>query len=151
MYSKVLTSIFVFLVSIIQFSCVSQNYSKRIRVASSGRIESLDPARVNTLKSLQLLSSLGDTLYELNNKGELIPELALGMPILSEDKLQIIINLKKNILFHDGTPFDSEAIKFTFDIYFFFKNLGIICFLKRGIICVSKFIIKFLHKIYLFF
>ena len=43
------------------------------------------------------------------------------MPIVSEDGLEIIINLRKNILFHDGTPFNSNAIKFTFDR---FKRIG---------------------------
>mgnify|MGYP003315335222 CR=1 FL=1 len=114
-------ALFVFFISLSQYSCVSNNKSKRIIVASSGKIESLDPARASTLKSLQLLSSLGDTLYELNSEGELIPELALGMPIFSKDKLQIIINLKRNVLFHDGTLFNSNAIKFSFDR---FKRIG---------------------------
>ena len=121
MQNKFLISIFIFLISLSQYSCVSGNKSKRIIVASSGKIESLDPARATTLKSIQLLSSLGDTLYELNNEGELVPELALGMPTFSEDQLQIIINLKRDVLFHDGTLFNSEAIKFSFDR---FKRIG---------------------------
>ena len=121
MQNKFFISLFIFLISISQYSCVSKNNSKRIIVASSGKIESLDPARASTLKSLQLLSSLGDTLYELNTKGQLIPELASEMPVFSKDKLQIIINLRKNVLFHDGTAFNSDAIKFTFDR---FKRIG---------------------------
>mgnify|MGYP005707239785 FL=1 len=110
MHNNFLIALFVFLISLSQYSCVSNNKSKRIIVASSGKIESLDPARASTLKSLQLLSSLGDTLYELNSEGELIPELASGMPIFSKDKLQIIINLKKNVFFHDGTLFNLSLI-----------------------------------------
>ena len=121
MHNNFLIALFVFLISLSQYSCVSNNKSKRIIVASSGKIESLDPARASTLKSLQLLSSLGDTLYELNSEGELIPELASGMPIFSKDKLKIIINLKENVLFHDGTLFNSNAIKFSFDR---FKRIG---------------------------
>ena len=121
MHNNFLIGIFIFLISITQYSCVSNNKSKRIIVASSGKIESLDPARASTLKSIQLLSSLGDTLYELNSEGELIPELASGMPLLSKDKLQIIINLRKDVLFHDGTEFNSKAIKFSFDR---FKRIG---------------------------
>ena len=105
MQKKFLIPIFIFLISLSQYSCVSKNNSKRITVASSGKIESLDPARASTTKALQLLSSLGDTLYELNTEGELIPELASGMPILSKDKLQITIPLRKDVFFHDGTPF----------------------------------------------
>ena len=121
MHSNFIIAIFIFLFSLSQYSCVSNNKSRRIIVASSGKIESLDPARANTLKSLQLLSSLGDTLYELNSKGELVPELASEMPIFSEDKLQIIINLRRNVLFHDGTSFNSKAMKFSFDR---FKRIG---------------------------
>ena len=122
MRNKFLISIFIFLISLSQNSCISNNKSRRIIVASSGKIESLDPARADTLKEKQLLSSLGDTLYELNSEGELIPELASELPIFSKDKLQIIINLRKNVLFHDGTSFDSNAIKFSFDRL---KRIGI--------------------------
>ncbi len=122
MNKKVLLLIFTFLISFLQNSCAPIRISKKITVASSGKIESIDPARANTLKAIQLISSLGDTLYELNSNGELIPELASGMPIISKDKLKIIINLRKNVLFHDGTSFNSNAIKFTFDR---FKKIGI--------------------------
>ncbi len=121
MQNNFITAAFIFLISLSQYSCVPNSKSKRIIVASSGKIESLDPARASTLKSIQLLSSLGDTLYELNSEGELIPELAAGMPVFSEDKLQIIINLRRNVLFHDGTLFNSKAIKFSFDR---FKRIG---------------------------
>jgi len=105
-----------------QFSCTRNiNPTNNITIASSGKIESLDPARASTLKSYQLLNALGDTLYELNNKGELIPKLAESKPIISKDKLKIFIKLKKNILFHDGTPFDSSSMKFTIER---FQNIG---------------------------
>ena len=94
---KVVLSIFIILISFLQNSCGSKRISKKIIVASSGKIESLDPARANTLKAIQLFSSLGDTLYELNSDGELIPELASGMPIISKDRLKIKINLRKNV------------------------------------------------------
>ena len=108
-------SIFCLLITLLQYSCRTNIQTKRITVASSGKIESLDPARANTLKALQLISSLGDTLYELNNDGELTPQLASKMPVISEDKLKISISLKENIIFHDGTLFDSDAMKFTIE------------------------------------
>ena len=121
MKNKVLLSITIILISFLQNSCSSKKISKKIIVASSGKIESLDPARANTLKAIQLINSLGDTLYELNSNGELEPKLASEMPIISKDKLQIIINLRKNVFFHDGTSLNSNAIKFTFDR---FKKIG---------------------------
>ena len=121
MQNKFLLSILIFLISLSQNSCSSKKISQKIIVASSGKIESLDPARANTLKAIQLLNSLGDTLYELNTNGELIPKLASGMPTISKNGLQIIINLRSNVFFHDGTSFNSEAIKFTFER---FKRIG---------------------------
>ena len=99
MKKKIVLSIFIILISFLQNSCGSKRISKKIIVASSGKIESLDPARANTLKAIQLISSLGATLYELNSDGELVPELASGMPIISKDRLQITINLRKNVFF----------------------------------------------------
>ena len=101
MHNKLLISSFICFLSFIQFSCVPKNNSKRIIVASSGKVESLDPARVTTLKSFQLLASLGDTLYVLNNDGKLLPQLAVGMPIVSDDNLKITIN---RIKFLDFPP-----------------------------------------------
>ena len=60
-------------------------------------------------------------MYELNSKGELIPELASEMPVISKNRLQITINLRKNVFFHDGTSFNSNSMKFTFDR---FKRIG---------------------------
>ena len=83
-----------------QYSCTNKiNPSQNITIASSGKIESIDPARANTLKSYQLLNALGDTLYELNHEGELIPKLAESKPIISKDKLKIFIKLKKKYTF----------------------------------------------------
>ena len=64
---------------------------------------------------------MGDTLYELNSEGELIPILASGDPIVSADKLRITIDLRENVLFHDGTLFNTTALKFSFDR---FKRIG---------------------------
>jgi len=122
MQNKLFISFFICLFSLTQFSCVLKNNSRRIIVASAGNIESLDPARVTTLKSFQLLASLGDTLYVLNSEGELVPQLASSMPIISADKLKITINLKENIYFHDGTEFDAKAMKFSIDR---FSRIGI--------------------------
>ncbi len=120
-YKKFISIIFFFLITFFQYSCRKNNDLNKITIASSGKIESIDPARANTLKSLQLISSLGDTLYELNENGRLIPKLALEMPSISNDKLKIVIKLRENIIFHDGTPFNSKAMKFTIER---FQNIG---------------------------
>ena len=127
--NNILSLISISLASILQISCAQNINSRKIIVGSSGKIESLDPARANTLKTLQLLSSLGDTLYELDNKGNLIPVLASEMPLISNDKLKIEITLREGVKFHDGTNFDSESMKFTFNR---FSEIGTMNYIIDG-------------------
>ena len=106
---KVTSIFFIFL----QVSCVQNKKRENIIVASAGKIESLDPAQANTLRSLQILSALGDTLYKINNEGNISPSLAKDLPKVSKNGLQIDIPLKENISFHDGTIFNAEAMAFS--------------------------------------
>ena len=73
--------------------CTSINRTDRITVAAAGKIASLDPAQASTVSTLQLLSALGDPLYELTTKGDLEPRLAAAQPDVSPDGLTITIPL----------------------------------------------------------
>ena len=104
-----------------QISCTSIKENERIIIASAGKIESLDPAQASTLRALQLIGALGDTLYRLNLQGVLEPRLAEKLPYISNNGLTIDIPLKKNIIFHDGSEFDSKAMAFSLKR---FMNIG---------------------------
>ena len=106
-------SIICYCLLLLQTSCAPKKNLERIIVASAGKIESLDPAQANTLRALQLLSALGDTLYIVDKEGDLKPHLAEGLPLISSDGLVLDIKLKKGIYFHDGTPFNAEAMAFS--------------------------------------
>ena len=112
---KSFSSVFILLILLPLAACRNNSFTNNIIIASSGKIESADPAVANTLKSLQLLNALGDTLYEINGEGVLVPKLASSLPIFSKDNLQINIELRKDVFFHDGTPFNSYAMKFTIE------------------------------------
>ena len=106
---KLLSAILIFF----QLSCGQAKRRESIIVASAGKIESLDPAQANTLRTLQILSALGDTLYKINKEGDILPNLAKELPNISKDGLSIDIKLRENILFHDGTTFNAKAMKFS--------------------------------------
>ena len=96
-----------------QGACQPGRRSDRITVASAGRITSLDPAQASTFGALQLLSALGDTLYKRTAQGELKPSLAEALPEISDNGRTVTIPLRKDVLFHDGTRFDAEAMAFS--------------------------------------
>ena len=108
-----LTVLGTLVISLGQTACQPTRTSDRLIVASAGRISSLDPARANTFGALQLLSAIGDTLYKRSAGGELIPSLASSLPEISTDGLTLTIPLRDDVLFHDGTRFDAEAMAFS--------------------------------------
>ncbi len=118
-----ISSIFLIL---LQLSCVQDKKRENIIVASAGKIESLDPAQANTLRTLQILSALGDTLYKINKEGNLSPSLAKDLPKVSKNGLLIDIPLKENIFFHDGNNFNAEAMAFSLNR---FREIGTLNYL----------------------
>jgi peptide/nickel transport system substrate-binding protein len=54
-------------------------------------------------------------LMKIDSKGDLVPDLAEKYS-LSEDKKVYTFTLKKNVVWHDGQPFTSKDVKFTFDL-----------------------------------
>lgn len=93
--------------------CHPTGESSRITVAAAGKITSLDPAQASTVNTLQLLSAIGDPLYSLREDGTLQPRLADGPPAVSPDGRTVTIQLRNDVRFHDGTPFNAEAMAFS--------------------------------------
>ena len=114
------------LLILLQLSCSQYKKRENIIVASAGKIESLDPAQANTLRTLQILSALGDTLYKINKEGNLSPSLAKDLPKVSKNGLLIDIPLKENISFHDGSIFNAEAMAFSLNR---FRKIGTLNYL----------------------
>jgi peptide/nickel transport system substrate-binding protein len=84
-------------------------------VATSTRVGSVDPVRASTFGASQLLSALGDPLYRLADDGSVQPALASELPRVSPDGLRVTIPLRRDVLFHDGTPFDAAAMVFSLE------------------------------------
>ena len=76
-----------------------------------------DPLRTNDSTSGYVISQLYETLYRIDSDtGEAIPLLAADLPEYSDDGTTVTIKLREGVTFHDGTPFNSEAVKYTFDL-----------------------------------
>ncbi len=117
---------------------------ERIVVAGSGKIESLDPAQANTIRTLQLISALGDTFYKLDKSGNLIPVLAKEPPKITNKGMALQIKLKENIFFHDGTLLDAKAMEFSLNR---FMKIGTLNYLIKDKVKKIKAIDKFTVRI----
>jgi peptide/nickel transport system substrate-binding protein len=75
----------------------------------------LDPAFGNAPgKDRSVYSQIFENLFYQNHEGKLTPQLAESWE-LAEDGRSITFKLRPGVVFHDGTPFNAEAVKFNFD------------------------------------
>jgi peptide/nickel transport system substrate-binding protein len=87
------------------------------RVVRSGSLEEpggIDPARSWDDTSSFYIGNIFDTLVSPDPRTMKIePSLAIGWKT-SKDGLTWTFNLRRGVRFHDGTPFDADAVVFTF-------------------------------------
>jgi peptide/nickel transport system substrate-binding protein len=60
---------------------------------------------------------LFDTLYDYpagDISKKLVPKLAVGLPKKVPNKRQYVVQLRKGVKFHDGTPFNADAVVFNY-------------------------------------
>ncbi len=77
--------------------------------------KSLDPQTVTATNDFRILVNIFDGLVRFK-RGTLEVEPALATDwTVSDDQLTYTFDLREGVTFHDGTPFDAEAVKFTFD------------------------------------
>lgn len=75
----------------------------------------MDPRVSGSAKATNLMVNLFDTLIALDHEaGELVPGLATAWEA-SEDAMSYTFDLRDGVMFHDGTPFNAEAVKYTYD------------------------------------
>jgi peptide/nickel transport system substrate-binding protein len=76
---------------------------------------SLDPGQLTDINSMKLLGALYDTLVRFKpNSFDLAPSLALSWDV-SPDLQTYTFKLRPGVKFHDGTDFNADAVKFTYD------------------------------------
>src|SRR5690349_16164240 len=75
----------------------------------------LDPAQVTDLNSNRVGRRIVETLVTFPDEStQVVPGLAESWTI-SKDGLHYVFKLRKGITFHDGTPFNAEAVKFSIE------------------------------------
>lgn len=94
----------------------SASESGRLVFGTTLKPRTLDPADAYELAASNILYSLGDRLYTYElGTSELVPQLATELPKVSADGLTYTIPLREGVVFHDGTPFNAEAMAFSLE------------------------------------
>jgi peptide/nickel transport system substrate-binding protein len=74
----------------------------------------LDPHRSSAAVDRQTYQSLYNKLIDVDEKLNMVPELAKSWEILDGGKTYVF-KLEEGVLFHDGEPFNAEAVKYNFE------------------------------------
>ncbi|TVX99873.1 ABC transporter substrate-binding protein [Cohnella terricola] len=76
--------------------------------------DSLDPQRSNLAVASRVYSSIFDNLVARDTDNKIKPWLATEWTV-SDDGLSYTFKLRQDVKFQDGTPFNAEAVKYTYD------------------------------------
>src|SRR6202158_2734219 len=74
----------------------------------------LDPTLARTYVGRIVFSALCDKLFDIDEKLNIVPQLALSHETSADGK-EMTIKLRPGVKFHDGESFDAEAAKFSLE------------------------------------
>jgi len=82
-----------------------------LRIGISLDVESMDPFFVNQAAGWSAVHALFDHLVERDFEGDIVPGLALSWTIVDTATLEF--ELRQDVSFHNGEPFNAESVKFS--------------------------------------
>lgn len=69
-----------------------------------------------TTTSTEVIEMVFSTLYRFDEKQDIVPDLAVGQPVFSDDKLSMTIKIRNDAKFTDGKPVTADDVVFTYSI-----------------------------------
>jgi peptide/nickel transport system substrate-binding protein len=88
--------------------------AETLRIGMIGDPATLDPAQSTSVTDRVALAAVCDKLIDLDEKLSYVPQLATGWS-WSADRLALTLTLRDGVVFHDGEPFDAEAVRLNFE------------------------------------
>ena len=73
----------------------------------------INPLLATQEPDLSLTNLVFSGLYKYDTNGQLVPDLADGLPVISADEKQYTVNLKHNAKWHNGKPVTADDVVFT--------------------------------------
>ena len=80
-----------------------------LRIAVGSMVETFDPHNYRSVFDLLVDNLIADTLIGVDNEMKPVPRLATSWQLVNETTWRF--QLRQGVRFHDGTPFDAQAVK----------------------------------------
>ena len=85
--------------------------AQNLRIGLREDPDILDPTLSRTSVGRIVYMALCDKLFDINERLEVVPQLATGYRW--ESPTQLLITLRQGVRFHDGEPMDAEAVRYS--------------------------------------
>ncbi len=85
-----------------------------LRIGLAEDPDVLDPTLARTYVGRIVFASICDKLFDIDEKLNVVPQLALSHETSADGKT-VTIKLRPGVKFHDGEPFDAEAAKYSLE------------------------------------
>jgi peptide/nickel transport system substrate-binding protein len=85
-----------------------------LRIGLAEDPDNLDPTTAGSYVGRIVLAAMCDKLFDIDAQLNIVPQLALSHET-SQDGKTVTLKLRGGVKFHDGEPFDGEAVKFTLE------------------------------------
>src|SRR5260370_33499460 len=85
-----------------------------LRIGLGDDPDALDPSLSRFYTTRIVFAALCDKLFDIDEKSNIVPQLALGSETSADGKT-VTITLRPGVKFHDGEPFNAEAAKYSLE------------------------------------
>src|SRR6202045_746106 len=95
-------------------ACAVAPAQSPLRIGVAEAPDVLDPTLARTYVGRIVFASICDKLFDIDEKLNIVPQLALGYDTSADGK-EVTIKLRPGVKFHDGERLDAEAAKFSLE------------------------------------
>src|SRR5436853_371882 len=92
----------------------SAAHSQTLRIGLAEDPDILDPTMARTFVGRIVFAGLCDKLFDLDEKLNIVPQLAISSAWSSDNK-SLTLKLRSGVTFHDGEKFDAAAVKYNLE------------------------------------
>lgn len=114
MFKKLLVCVVILLMCIFVLCGYGEEKLQDLIVLTGTDAENFDPHKYTGTPTEVIIKNIYSNLVRFDSNLEIVPDLAESWE-MSADALTWTFNLRQNVKFHDGTPFNAEAVKVSFE------------------------------------
>ena len=101
-------------IAVVAALAASAGHAQQLRFGLAEDPDVLDPTLARTFVGRVVFAALCDKLFDIDEKLNIVPQLATGYE-WSADRKALTIKLRKGVTFHDGEKLDAAAAKFNIE------------------------------------